>query len=107
MIKRAIKVIKRNEIRLPVRKQIVLTAEKIKRDIQRNVAGVIDQWILERRANSRAERVFSDKNISAWENTQKTGDQAHCTKTGVMIQELVQKLGAHSQTQKLRPSRDR
>jgi hypothetical protein len=67
MIKRAIKVIKRNEIRLPVRKQIVVTAEKIERDIQRDTASVIDQWIVERRANSRAERIFSNKNISTWE----------------------------------------
>ena len=67
MIKRAIKVIKRDEIRLPTRKPIVVTAEKAKRDIHRETVHVIDQWILERRKNSRAERVFSDKNISAWE----------------------------------------
>lgn len=69
MNKRPIRVVKRIDIPLPAKKRLVVKTEHAKHDGPRDAAGVIDQWILERRANSVAERIFSDKNISAWEKT--------------------------------------
>ena len=66
MNQRAIKVIKRVNIRMPMQKQIIVTPEKVKHDTQNETTLIIDKWILERRVSSIAERVFSDESISAW-----------------------------------------
>jgi hypothetical protein len=66
MNQRAIKVIKRANIRIQTRQQIIVTPEKVKHDTQNETTLIIDGWVLERRATSLAERVFSDESVSAW-----------------------------------------
>lgn len=66
MNKDAIKVVKRNKKDGANKPRVVVNAPKAESNIQLKIANVINNWISERRENSRMEKVFSDSEISAW-----------------------------------------
>jgi hypothetical protein len=66
MTQRLIKVIKQNDVRLPASKDVGLVKIRAERDADLDTAAAVDQWIVERRANDVAERLFSDESILAW-----------------------------------------
>ncbi|HRH45769.1 MAG TPA: hypothetical protein PKY82_29275 [Pyrinomonadaceae bacterium] len=67
MIKKtAIKVIKR--IKNGEVKVIKIVVIKSENKIRHKIGTVVNNWISERRENSRIERLFSENNILAWQN---------------------------------------
>lgn len=66
MNKEVIKVIKRNKKEGAQKEPVVVSASKVEKDDQHKMTNVVNNWISERRENSKAERVFSDDKISSW-----------------------------------------
>ena len=66
MNKDTIKVVKRNKKDGTEKPQVVINALKVESDIQLNIINVVNDWISERRENSRVEKVFSDSKILGW-----------------------------------------
>lgn len=64
--KTAIKVIKR--IKNGEVKVIKIVVIKSENKIRHKIGTVVNNWISERRENSRIERLFSENNILAWQN---------------------------------------
>lgn len=71
MNKGTIKVVKRNKKDGTGKSQIVVTASKAESNTKLKIANVVNNWISERRDNSRAEKVFSDSEILGWKISQK------------------------------------
>ena len=66
MNKDAIKVVKLNKKDGAKKTQAILNASKVESEIQLNIVNVVNDWISERRENSRVEKVFSDSKILGW-----------------------------------------
>ena len=66
MNKDAIKVVKRNK-KDWAKLKIVVNAPKVESDDPLKIANIVNDWISERRENSRVEKVFSDSKILGWE----------------------------------------
>jgi hypothetical protein len=66
MNKNAIKVVKRNEKDGAQEAPVVVSASKAERNNQHKMVNMVNNWISERRENSRAEKVFSDGEILGW-----------------------------------------
>ncbi|HSK72193.1 MAG TPA: hypothetical protein VK892_10890 [Pyrinomonadaceae bacterium] len=66
MNKDKIKVVKRNKKDGAEKPQVIFNAPKVESDTRLKIVTVVNNWISERRENSRAEKVFSDSRISAW-----------------------------------------
>lgn len=69
MNKNTIKVIKRDKIDGNDKINVVFNAvksEKSERKTRINLINAVNDWINERRTNSRMEKVFSDSKISEW-----------------------------------------
>ena len=66
MNKDAIKVVKRNKKDGAEKLKAVVNAPKVETDNQLKIVNVINNWISERRENSRVEKVFSDGKILGW-----------------------------------------
>lgn len=66
MNKDAIKVVKRNKKDGAEKPRVVVNTPKAESNIQLKIADVINNWISERRENSRVEKVFSDSKILGW-----------------------------------------
>lgn len=66
MNKNAIKVIKRDKTAGTQKIKIDFNIVNIKRKTQINLINAVNDWISERRTNSRIEKVFSDSKISEW-----------------------------------------
>lgn len=65
MRKDEIKVIKR--IKNEEVKETKAVLPKSENNIRHNIGSVVNDWISERRENSRIERLFSESNILAWQ----------------------------------------
>jgi hypothetical protein len=66
MNKDAIKIVKRNEKDETQKEPVVPDALKVEKDDQLKMANEVNNWISERRENSRAEKLFSDGELSGW-----------------------------------------
>ena len=66
MNKDAIKVVKRNKKDGAKKLKAVVNAPEVESDNQLKIVNVINNWISERRENSRVEKVFSDNKILGW-----------------------------------------
>ena len=66
MNKDAIKVVKRNEKDGAKKLKAVVNAPKVENGNQLKIVNVINNWISERRENSRVEKAFSDSKILGW-----------------------------------------
>lgn len=76
MNKSTIKVLKRNKKDVAETTQVVVNAVKVESDIQLKIVNVVNNWISERRENSRVEKVFSDSKILAWKIMSKNFNEA-------------------------------
>jgi hypothetical protein len=65
MKKTNIKVIKRNEVE-PKAMEAPTVVKKTEQEIRRHRGNVVQDWISERRENSRLERDFTERHIVAW-----------------------------------------
>ena len=65
MYKRTIKVIKKGVVE---KVKVIVAIPEIANEIHLNTVDVIDNWIRERRANSRLEKIFSAASILAWKS---------------------------------------
>jgi hypothetical protein len=72
MNKDVIKMVKRNKKDGAENPQVIFNAPKVESDTQLKIANVVNNWISERRENSRAEKVFSDSRILAWKLSPET-----------------------------------
>lgn len=66
MNKNAIKIIKRDKIDEVEKINTVYNAVKADRKAQINLVNAVNDWVSERRTNSRREKVFSNNKISEW-----------------------------------------
>jgi hypothetical protein len=66
MNKDAIKIVKRNKKDGADEVPAVVDALKVEKDDQHKMANLVNNWISERRENSRAEKLFSDGELSGW-----------------------------------------
>ncbi len=66
MNKDTIKIVRRNKKDRAEKLKVVINAPKVKSDIQLKIVDVVNNWISERRENSRAEKVFSDSKLLRW-----------------------------------------
>jgi len=66
MNKDAIKVVKRNKKDGAKKLKAVVNVPEVESDNQLKIVNVINNWISERRENSRIEKVFSDNKILGW-----------------------------------------
>ena len=69
MNKNVIKVIKRDKKDGVQKEPVVVEASKVERDGRHKMANLVNNWISERRENSRVEKVFSDSKILGWKIT--------------------------------------
>jgi hypothetical protein len=66
MNKDTIKIVRRNKKEVVEKLKVVINARKVESDIQLKIANVVNDWISERRENSRVEKVFSDTKLLRW-----------------------------------------
>jgi hypothetical protein len=68
MSKPTIRIVKRNgPVRQPVARAVIpIDREKARLNQRRSMTDAVENWISERRENSLAERVFSGRQIFAW-----------------------------------------
>ena len=66
MNKDTIKVVKRNQKDGAQEAPVVVNASKAEKDDQHKMVNMVNNWISERRENSRVEKVFSDSKILGW-----------------------------------------
>jgi hypothetical protein len=66
MNKDAIKIVKRNEKDGTQKEPVAVNALKVEKDDKHKMANMVKNWISERRENSRAEKLFSDGELSGW-----------------------------------------
>lgn len=66
MNKDAIKIVKRNEKDGTQKEPVAVNALKVEKDDKHKMANMVKNWISERRENSRAEKLFSDGQLSGW-----------------------------------------
>lgn len=71
MNKDTIKVVKRNQNDGAQKTSVVVNASKAERDDKLKITNLVNNWISERRENSRVEKVFSDSKILGWKNMSK------------------------------------
>ena len=66
MNKDTIKVVKLNKKDGAEKLKVVVSTPKVESDIQLKITNAVNDWISERRENSRVEKAFSDNKILGW-----------------------------------------